>query len=61
VPATDHKAAAHAVMDLRDEKTRRRLIKAGTDRARSYSAADYVQGVLDFLDEFEETTLRSWR
>jgi glycosyltransferase involved in cell wall biosynthesis len=60
VPAMDPEAIANAVQSLSDEGTRSRLIAAGRDRAVARSAAAYVEGVVDFLDEFE-ATMRCWQ
>lgn len=49
----DHEALAAAVASLADRALRERLVRAGRARAESLSAANYVHGVLDFLDAFD--------
>jgi glycosyltransferase involved in cell wall biosynthesis len=60
VPPLDPQAVADAVRSLEDAGLRDRLVEAGRERAGSYSAANYVAGVLDFLDDFERIR-RGWR
>lgn len=52
---------ADALLTLhRDEELRRRLVERGRARARSYTAAHYVDGMLSVLDELE-AVVRTWR
>ncbi|MGH3001562.1 MAG: glycosyltransferase, partial [Gaiellaceae bacterium] len=44
---------ADALESLDEPPVRDRLVAQGLSRARSWTARDYVQGVLSFLDEFE--------
>jgi glycosyltransferase involved in cell wall biosynthesis len=53
VPSTDAQAAAEAVRRLEDPAIRTRQIEAGRECAAGYTADGYVQGVIEFLDEFE--------
>jgi glycosyltransferase involved in cell wall biosynthesis len=59
VPPTDPIAAADAVVRLQGENLRKRLVEDGRRRAEHQSASAYVQGVTEFLDEFEPIR-RSW-
>jgi glycosyltransferase involved in cell wall biosynthesis len=59
VSPTDPHQIAEAVLSLEEPKTRRRLIAAGRELAGKRTPARYVQGVLDFLDEFEQVR-RMW-
>jgi glycosyltransferase involved in cell wall biosynthesis len=59
VEPTDPRSVAEAVRSLEDPNSRERLIEAGRDRATSWSAADYVAAVVEFLDRFEHTR-RMW-
>jgi glycosyltransferase involved in cell wall biosynthesis len=60
VPALDPEAIAAAVRRLDQPAERDRLVAAGRERARAFTAAGYVGGVLEFLDEFERIR-RGWR
>jgi glycosyltransferase involved in cell wall biosynthesis len=53
VDAGDPAAVADAVQRVGDADERDRLIRAGQERAQSWTADDYLQGLIDFLDEFE--------
>ena len=59
VSPTDPHQIAEAVLGLEDAETRRSLISAGRKLAAERTPARYVQGVLDFLDEFEQVK-RMW-
>jgi glycosyltransferase involved in cell wall biosynthesis len=54
VDARDPRTVADAVVRTADEAERARLVAAGTERARAWTADDYVRGVIGFLDEFEQ-------
>jgi glycosyltransferase involved in cell wall biosynthesis len=60
VPGTDSDAVVAAVRELGDPAIRKRLVEAGRERARQFTATDYVRGVIEFLDSFERTR-RSWQ
>lgn len=45
---------ADAVQQAGDSAERARLVAAGEERARSWTAEDYVRGLIAFLDEFEQ-------
>jgi glycosyltransferase involved in cell wall biosynthesis len=53
VPPSDSEAVAEAVLRLRDDELRRRLVDAGRERAQEFTSEAYVRGVFRFLDEFE--------
>jgi glycosyltransferase involved in cell wall biosynthesis len=53
-------AFADAVLALDDDVTRRKLVEAGRARAQAASARRYVDGVLDWIDNFEPM-VRTWR
>lgn len=55
----DPAAVADAVETLDEPDLRRELVERGRQRARAWTADDYVRGVLRFLDEFE-TERRLW-
>ena len=59
VPPADAEACAKAVRRLEDADERQRLVDRGAERARERSAAAFVRGVIDFLDEFEAVR-RCW-
>jgi glycosyltransferase involved in cell wall biosynthesis len=59
VPATDAAKVADAVERLDDRELRTELGERGRRRAEERTGAGYVQGVLEFLDEFERIR-RSW-
>jgi glycosyltransferase involved in cell wall biosynthesis len=59
VDPDDPAAFADAVQRVGDPGERERMISAGRERARSWTADDYVRGVIDFLDDFE-TERRLW-
>jgi glycosyltransferase involved in cell wall biosynthesis len=59
VPPLDPERIAAAVKRLEDSAERDRLVAAGRERASRYSAAGYVEGVLEFLDGFERVR-RCW-
>jgi glycosyltransferase involved in cell wall biosynthesis len=59
VPPSDPRAVAEAVLRLRDDELRRRLVAAGRDRAQRFTSHAYVRGVFRFLDEFEPVR-RCW-
>jgi glycosyltransferase involved in cell wall biosynthesis len=53
VPPTDPQAIAAAVRSLEDDGVRNRLIAAGRARSDELTPESYVQGVIEFLDEFQ--------
>ena len=53
VDANDPSAFADAVQKAGKPRERARLVTAGQERARSWTADDYLAGLLAFLDEFE--------
>jgi glycosyltransferase involved in cell wall biosynthesis len=53
VDVDDPKAFADAVQKAGRPKERARLVAAGRERARSWTADDYLAGLIAFLDEFE--------
>jgi glycosyltransferase involved in cell wall biosynthesis len=59
VPPYDAQAVADAVLAVGEPKERERLIAAGRERAPQFTAAEYVGGVLEFIDEFEQIR-RGW-
>lgn len=59
VPPADPEACARAVRRLEDPVERQRLVEQGARRAKERSAAAFVSGVIDFLDEFEAVR-RCW-
>lgn len=59
VDAADPGAVADAVELTGEAGERERLVTAGAERARSWTADDYVRRVIAFLDEFE-TERRLW-
>jgi glycosyltransferase involved in cell wall biosynthesis len=59
VSATDPREVADAVERLDDDGLRTRLCDLGRPRAEERSAEAYVQGVVEFLDDFEPVR-RSW-
>jgi len=58
VSPLDPQTVADAVRRVDDE--RERLVVAGRERAARFTAAGYVGGVLEFLDQFERIR-RGWR
>lgn len=61
VPPTDESRIADALLALhRDEALRRRLVVRGRERAHAHTAAHYVQGMFDIMDEIEPV-VRTWR
>jgi glycosyltransferase involved in cell wall biosynthesis len=54
VDSRDTEAVVAAVRRVGDASERARLVAAGGERARAWTADDYVQGVIGFLDEFEQ-------
>ena len=59
VPPADAGAVAAAVLSLRDDDLRARLVDAGRERAQIFTSEAYVRGVVAFLDEFEAVR-RCW-
>jgi glycosyltransferase involved in cell wall biosynthesis len=59
VPPSEAPRLAEAVRQLEDPGLRDEQIRKGRTRATSRTAAVYVRGVLDFLDEFERVR-RCW-
>jgi glycosyltransferase involved in cell wall biosynthesis len=59
-PPTNERALAEAILNLRDQGTRERLIKAGLTRALVSSWDHYVRGLFESLDEFSAVR-RAWR
>ena len=59
VPPADAEACARAVRRLEDAGERQQLVDRGAQRASERSAAAFVRGVIDFLDEFEAVR-RCW-
>ena len=57
--AVDEKSLADAILSLRHPETRERLICAGRARAEMKTWDDYVQGILESLDEFAAVR-RTW-
>jgi glycosyltransferase involved in cell wall biosynthesis len=53
VDAADPSAVADAIQRAGEPKERERLVRAGIERARSWTADDYLRGLVAFLDEFE--------
>ena len=53
VDADDPAAVADAVQRVGVPAERNRLVRAGGVRAQSWTADDYLRGLIDFLDEFE--------
>jgi glycosyltransferase involved in cell wall biosynthesis len=60
VPPLDAEALAAAIRRVGEPEERARLIAAGREQAAGFTAAGYVRGVLEFLDEFERIR-RGWR
>jgi glycosyltransferase involved in cell wall biosynthesis len=60
VDAADAAAVADAVERVGEPAERERLVRAGEERARSWTADDYLRGLIAFLDEFESER-RLWR
>ena len=60
VPVGDAGALADAVVGLERNEARESLVRAGVERAREASAANYVSAVLSWIDDFEPT-VRLWR
>jgi glycosyltransferase involved in cell wall biosynthesis len=60
VDPADPKAIADAVQHVGRPAERARLARAGEARARSWTADDYVRGLIAFLDTFE-AELRLWK
>jgi glycosyltransferase involved in cell wall biosynthesis len=53
VNTADSEAVADAVLRVGESRERERLVEAGVLRARSWTADDYVNAVLRWVDEFE--------
>ena len=53
VDADDPAAVADAIQQIGLSDERDRLVHAGRARARAWTADDYLQGLITFLDEFE--------
>jgi glycosyltransferase involved in cell wall biosynthesis len=51
---------AAGISKLNDDETRKRLIAAGSSRARQWTSRDYVYGVFQVIDELEPI-VRCWR
>jgi glycosyltransferase involved in cell wall biosynthesis len=61
VPPGNDGALAEAIMRLRrDTALRQRLIDRGKERARSFTAVEYTEGMMAILDELEPL-VRTWR
>ena len=61
VPPTSETVLAAALLSLqRNPELRHRLIERGHARARSFTAADYVEGMMGVLDELQPV-IRTWR
>jgi glycosyltransferase involved in cell wall biosynthesis len=58
-PPADEKCLADTILSLRNPETRERLIRAGRARAEMNTWDDYVQGILESLDEFAAVR-RTW-
>ena len=54
VDANDPAAVADAVQQVGVPEERKRLVRAGTKRAKAWTADDYLGGLIAFLDEFEQ-------
>jgi glycosyltransferase involved in cell wall biosynthesis len=54
VDASNPTALADAVQRVGDPAERARLVHTGRERARAWTADDYLQGLIAFLDEFEQ-------
>jgi glycosyltransferase involved in cell wall biosynthesis len=54
VPPAEPARVAEAVRRLEDGALREQLIERGLRRADAFTAEGFVQGVLDFLDDFEQ-------
>jgi glycosyltransferase involved in cell wall biosynthesis len=53
VDPDDPSAVADAIQRIGVPAERKRLVRAGEERARSWTADDYLRGLVDFLDDFE--------
>jgi glycosyltransferase involved in cell wall biosynthesis len=53
VDPDDPSAVADAIQRVGLPEERERLVRAGDERARSWTADDYLRGLIAFLDEFE--------
>ena len=60
IPPTNERSLVDAMLSLRDQKTRRRLVKAGRARAVATNWDDYVRGLFESWDEFAGIR-RAWR
>jgi glycosyltransferase involved in cell wall biosynthesis len=53
VDPDDPSAVADAIQRVGVAKERKRLVQAGEERARAWTADDYLRGLIAFLDQFE--------
>jgi glycosyltransferase involved in cell wall biosynthesis len=61
VEPTNHVALGNAILQIRsDPDIRKTLIERGLERARRFTKADYVRGMVAILDELEPV-IRTWR
>jgi glycosyltransferase involved in cell wall biosynthesis len=59
-PPTDERRLADAILSLRSQDTRQRLVRAGHVRARVRSWDQYARDIIESLDEFAAIR-RAWR